>query len=142
MKIINASNHRNALIQLLETEKLPSGDLPDDLSDFIAIIVNDELIGAAGIEKYGNYALLRSVVVAAHYRSRGIAGVLINNIESLARRNHLQELFLLTETAQNYFSKKGFRIIDRADVPEAVKQSSEFSHVCPVSAIVMKKSLF
>jgi amino-acid N-acetyltransferase len=46
---------------------------------------------------------------------------------------------LLTETAPGYFETKGYQQITRADVPEEVQQSSEFSHVCPQSAIVMKK---
>lgn len=141
MKIVNARDYRPALVQLLQTEKLPTVDLPDQLDNFIAIIENDELIGAAGIERYGDYGLLRSVVVAGDNRGHGFAGELLVAAESRAKENGIKALFLLTETAADYFSRKGYRTITRDDVPEAVQQSSEFSHVCPVSAIVMKKNL-
>jgi amino-acid N-acetyltransferase len=47
----------------------------------------------------------------------------------------------LTETADKYFNKKGYRAIAREQVPEQIKASSEFNHVCPVSAVVMKKGI-
>jgi amino-acid N-acetyltransferase len=50
-------------------------------------------------------------------------------------------LYLLTETASEYFEAKGYERISREDAPAALSASSEFSHVCPVSAIVMKKPL-
>lgn len=142
VKIVSAKNYRAALVQLLQTEKLPVDDLPENLDDFIVVIENDELIGGAGIERYGDYGLLRSVVVAANNRGQGFAGNLLVAAESRAKENGLTTLFLLTEAAADYFGKKGYDTITRAEVPEAVQQSSEFSHVCPVSAIVMKKFLY
>jgi amino-acid N-acetyltransferase len=142
MKIVNAKDHTSALVQLLQTEKLPVDDLPEQLDGFIAIIENDKLIGAAGIERYGDYGLLRSVVVSVNNRGEGIAAKLLDTIESRAKENGIKALFLLTETAADYFGKKSYHTITRNEVPEAVQQSSEFSQVCPVSAIVMKKNLF
>jgi len=141
MEIIQTSTQKEAIQALLLSEKLPVDDLPASLENFFTMVDNEELIGVAGLEIYGSYGLLRSLVVLPSYRGLGIAGKLIGQIESVAKTKGLAALFLLTETAPEYFAGKGFQQISREDVPEAVKASSEFSHVCPVSAIVMKKSI-
>ena len=66
---------------------------------------------------------------------------LVARLESEAKSSGIEALYLLTETADKYFAKKGYTAISREIVPVEIKSSSEFSHVCPVSAIVMKKEL-
>jgi amino-acid N-acetyltransferase len=90
---------------------------------------------------YGSYGLLRSVAVDPQQRSKGIAAELLTRIEEIAIGLNLEGIYLLTETAADYFNKKGYEHIARMDIPEEVKASSEFSHVCPQSAIAMKKSI-
>ena len=53
----------------------------------------------------------------------------------------LREIILLTETAPDYFAEKGFQQISRNEIAPEVQQSSEFSHVCPQSAIAMKREI-
>jgi amino-acid N-acetyltransferase len=142
MIIDQAQPHRNAIIALLSAEKLPTIDLPETLDNFIAAIEDAEVIGVAGLEIYGSFGLLRSVAVRSDFRSQGIAAKLLRRIDALASLKGITEIYLLTETASDYFERKTFRRIDRAEVPEELQQSSEFSHVCPQSAIVMKKIIF
>ena len=127
---------REQIIQLLTAEKLPVSDLPETLKNFHLFIQNSEIIGVAGLEIYGVNGLLRSVAVDKNFRGKGIAGQLIRKVEAHVG---LKEIYLLTETAAAYFEKKGYRVIARMEVPDEVQQSSEFSLVCPQSAIVMKK---
>jgi amino-acid N-acetyltransferase len=141
MQIEKAENYRAKVIDLLATEKLPSDDLPQTLENFVVAKQDEDIIGVAGIEIYDSYGLLRSVAVSAAYRGKGIANQLLDNVERLAAAKPLREIYLLTETAPEYFSKKGYQKITRAQVPAEVQQSTEFSHVCPQSAIVMKKIL-
>jgi amino-acid N-acetyltransferase len=141
MQIENAENYRAKVIALLASEKLPTDDLPQTLENFVVAKQGEELIGVAGIEIYDGNGLLRSVAVSAAYRGKGIANQLLDNVEDLAADRSIQAIFLLTETAPEYFSKKGYQKITRAEVPAEVQQSTEFSHVCPQSAIVMKKIL-
>jgi len=141
MLIEKAENYRAKVIDLLATEKLPTDDLPQTLGNFVVAKQGEDVIGVAGIEIYDGYGLLRSVAVSAAYRGKGIANQLLDNIERLAAAKLLREIYLLTETAPEYFSKKGYQKITRAQVPAEVQQSTEFSHVCPQSAIVMKKIL-
>jgi amino-acid N-acetyltransferase len=141
MKITTGKGHDIEIKTLLRTQKLPVDDLPERLDNFVVAFDSDEVIGVAGLEVYGNNGLLRSVAVATAYRNQGIAAKLINEIETRAATQGLTELFLLTETASEYFAKEGFDRIDRDNIAPQVKQSSEFSHVCPISAIAMKKIL-
>jgi len=141
MEIIEATNYKEDIVALLSAEKLPVSDLPESLKNFLAVIESDELIGVIGLETYGHYGLLRSLAVHPNSRNQNIAGKLVAQLEKLAVSEGLKSIFLLTETAQDYFSRKGYQIIDRNEMPSEVQQSSEFSHVCPQSAIAMKKDL-
>ncbi len=141
MEIIPARAYYNEVVELLSESGLPYQDLPVDLSDFVVAVEDNALVGVAGIEIYDENALLRSVAVKQQRRSQGIANALINCIEQNARVKNVSALYLLTETAEGYFAEKGFEKIDRNNVPAAVKRSSEFSHVCPQSAIAMVKYL-
>jgi len=141
MEIRNAQPYRTQLVNLLSNAGLPFEDLPQQLDNFIVAIVDHLVAGAAGMETYGDSGLLRSVVVKPAFRGKGIANELLKTIETLALDEGVNQLILLTETAKGYFENKGFHLINREEVPEAVKASTEFSHVCPVSAIVMSKTL-
>jgi len=141
MQIENANRYRLALIALLQAEGLPYGDLSEELDSFLVVLDDNQLIGSVGVEIYGDYGLLRSLAVSQPYRNKGVGEELIKQIEAVAIAQNLKGIYLLTETAPGYFKRRGYEQIDRAAIPAAVQQSSEFSHVCPVSAIAMKKIL-
>ncbi len=141
MDFKEATNYRQSIVSLLSTEKLPVDDLPVSLDDFIVATQNNEVIGVAGLEVYGDNGLLRSLAVDPALRGQGIANKLLQQIETLAGVKGLKAIYLLTETAPEYFDRKNYTKIKRADVPAEVQRSSEFSYACPQSAIVMKKTL-
>jgi amino-acid N-acetyltransferase len=141
MEIKNAIGYKESVVAMLEAEKLPVGDLPAGLDNFVVALENNEVIGAAGLETYGNHGLLRSLAVKPAFRSRGVAGKLLKEIENNALNKGLTAVYLLTETAPDYFGKKNYKQVSRAEVPAEVQQSSEFSYACPQSAIVMKRTL-
>ena len=141
-KITKAGNEqRIAIIDLLQSAKLPFEDLPASLENFFVAIENNKVVGAAGLEKYGSSGLLRSLVVGREYRDRKIASKLAEALEHHATTLGISCIYLLTETAPQYFEKKGYKRISRDLVPGELQTSSEFSHVCPVSAIVMHKAV-
>ncbi len=141
MEINDAVNYRESIVAMLTAEKLPVDDLPANLENFLVIRQNDEVIGVIGMEIYGGYSLLRSLAIRPDWRSRGIASKLLREIEILAHLKGSKAIYLLTETAPDYFDQKNYIKITRNEVPAEVQQSSEFSHVCPQSAIVMMKTL-
>ena len=135
------NGHRQSIVTLLQSEKLPVEDLPADLDNFFIALDYDNVVGAVGLEKYNNCGLLRSLVVNKDYRNEKIAGKLVKQLEEKAKDLGVDCIYLLTETAPDYFTKKGYEKIKREEVPADLQSSSEFSHVCPQSAIVMKKIL-
>lgn len=141
MQIVNAFDHREKAMALLEGEKLPVSDLTHNLDNLVVALQNGAVAGTAGLEIYGNYGLLRSLAVGSIYRGQGVAARLLGYLEEFAVSREMKEIYLLTETAADYFRNKGYHQITRAEVPAEVQQSSEFSFVCPQSAVVMKKIL-
>lgn len=142
LHIVHASAEDVASIkEMLVKANLPVEDLPGDLQHFFVAKENEKIIGAAGIEIYGNSALLRSVVSDPQYRNTGIATQLITALFDYAKVKEIDEIYLLTETAESYFTNRGFIKIRREYVPEEIKQSSEFTHICPSTAAVMKKTV-
>jgi amino-acid N-acetyltransferase len=55
----------------------------------------------------------------------------------LARKLRVSTLYLLTETAADFFTRCGFVPVERSAVAPAVQQSVEFHSVCPQSAQAM-----
>ena len=142
MEILRATKEsRKQIVALLSANNLPTDDLPENLDDFYTVFQNGDLVGLIGMERYHVYGLLRSMVVHTGYRNQHIAEKLVHMLEDAAKKSGIETMYLLTETAEKYFAKKGYAIITRNDVPAEVSKSSEFSHVCPASAVVMKKHL-
>ena len=135
------ATQRQAIIELLQAEGLPVDDLPASLDNFFVATDDSLVIGAIGVELYGDCGLLRSMVVDKDHRNQNIASRLVRELENHAKTNGIQCMYLLTETAPQYFERKGYQKITRDKVPVQLKKASEFSHVCPVSATVMKKPL-
>lgn len=133
--------YREALIDLLQSEGLPVEDLLQDLSNFFMATDNSLIVGAIGLEIYETSGLLRSLVVKPEYRKMKIAKNLVGELERQVRNEGLTSIYLLTETARDYFSKIGFEETSRDEAPVSVKQSTEFSHVCRSTAIFMKKKI-
>jgi len=128
--------HRPFIETLLAAEKLP-----ERLANFSIAQDQSGIVGVIGLELYPPYGLLRSLAVSSSHRNHGIGNILIQAVEQQAADLGLTAIYLLTETAVSYFEKRGYKIVERDDTPSGIRGSSEFSHVCPVSAIVMKKTL-
>ena len=122
----------------LQSNKLPFKDV--NLTGNIFLLYYDDagnIVGSAGLESYGDAGLIRSVAVHHAERGKGLGIQIVDEILLRAMRMNLKCVFLLTETAHEFFLKKGFQDVSRDDVPASVKASSEFSLVCPASAKCM-----
>ena len=97
------------LRQFLSSNNVPSSDLA--LKGNIFITYNDQngsLIGSGGIESYGSSALLRSVAVRSDLRGKKLGDYIVKDLLSRAEKIQFKSVFLLTETAHDFFAKKGF----------------------------------
>jgi amino-acid N-acetyltransferase len=127
--------------RLLERNHLPLEGLLEHLATMLVARQGGEIVGSAALEVYPDGALLRSVAVSPDRQGTGLGRQLTDAAIQMARDRGLPALFLLTTTADRYFSKFGFERIERNEVPDGVKTSVEFTSACPASAIVMRKSL-
>lgn len=127
--------------ELLSSHNLPTSDLNEQRIEFYVIKREGNLVACAGIEKYGNIGLLRSVAVSKVVTRSGIGSKLIDAVIKEVSRSELTSLYLLTETAESFFSKKGFSRKEHVNAPKEIKKSSEFSEICSSSAVLMCKKL-
>lgn len=134
-------NDLAAIEELLIASELPLDGVKDSLPTFVVAESGGALVGVAGLEVCCDDALLRSVAVRPEWRSRGVGRALVTHAIADAESRGLRALYLLTTTAEQYFPSFGFRKIERADVPDAVRRTDEFTTACPASAVVMTRAL-
>lgn len=125
--------------RLLADSELPHSDVEQHFDDFVLARSGESVVGVAGIERHGRVGLLRSVCVRRDFRRRGIAGRLCDLIESHARDIGIDELYLLTTTAEHFFAKRGFSPCARDLAPPSIRRTQEFRSLCPSSAVCMRR---
>lgn len=137
-QIITTSAMLEELKEFLKHQHLPFHDIIPTNNLFIVYRdASNTIIASGGLEYYNNSVLLRSLAVAPSQRGKHIGNYVVDDLLHNVRKAGIQSVFLLTETARDFFLKKGFSVVSRDQVPEAIKQSTEFSHVCPASAVCM-----
>jgi amino-acid N-acetyltransferase len=126
---------------LLERHHLPL-DGVDDLAPTMIVARDDaRVVGVAALELYADGALLRSIAVDPSAQGQGVGQRLTEAALGMAHQHGARAVFLLTTTAERFFTKFGFERISRADVAASVQTSVEFRSACPASAVVMWKPL-
>jgi amino-acid N-acetyltransferase len=131
----------DSALALLESASLPVSGVADWFDGFVVAEDRGRIVGVAGHEVYGTDGLLRSVAVAHDWRGRGLGGALTEEILMRCAREGLTAVYLLTETAESFFPRYGFRRIAREEASDAVKASAEFRELCPASSAVMVRSI-
>ena len=129
------------IVELLDDGGLPPDGLEDHLPTILVARLHGRVVGSAALELYGTAALLRSVVVRRDLRGTGLGSRLTEAALRLSREFGVAEAYLLTETADLFFPRFGFRNIPRSRVPSSVGSSVEFTSACPASARAMALDL-
>lgn len=131
-----------AVLELLREASLPVDDLSRPGLVHLWVASNGgPPVGAVGLERYGDTALLRSLVVAPELRHGGVGARLVAAAEREARAAGVHQLVLLTQTAQRFFERLGYSVVERDSVPELVRSSGEFRSLCPATAVCMTRFL-
>lgn len=140
-RIFQQPNLKNVQ-RILHSHNLPTSDLDDmDLQHFFGCGSNSNPRGIIGIELFESEALVRSLAVDLEVQGQGCGSALYEKLEQHCREIGVKTLYLLTETAEEFFGKRGFDSIDRKDASERIRQTKEFSSLCPDSAILMCKTI-
>ena len=103
--------------------------------------VGNRIVATAAVERYDDSGLLRSVAVDVRDRGSGLGREIVGAAEALARREGIHELYLLTETAVDWFPRLGYEPVDRGAAEAAVGASVEFTTVCRDTGTAMRKYL-
>ncbi len=126
----------------LSAEGLPTDDLTIAHMDaFIVATQASKPVGMIGIEKFGEVGLLRSLIVNSACRGAGLGARLVAALELTARSEHIDELWLLTIDADPFFARHGYVVAERDNAPDAIRNTAEFSSLCPGDAVLMNKRL-
>ena len=105
------------IMKLLKDNNLPYSDIHSSGVEFMTSESNEKLVGCIGIEKYGEDGLLRSLAVEEEYKNSGVGKRLLNELINKSKNEGIKKLHLLTTTANKYFTRHGFRTIERINAP-------------------------
>lgn len=137
-KEVKNSAQLESIIDLLKESKLPYQDISLTDNLFVGYYnESDSLVGSGGLEFYSAYSLLRSIAIEEQERGKSLGKQIVQDLLTRAKSRSVSKVYLLTETAHDFFIKSGFKDIARDQVPAEVQASSEFTSVCPASAACM-----
>lgn len=140
--IITKISDVQEIVKLLQESSLPTSDLKvAQNSFFFGVFSGKSLCSCVGVEFYAGLGLLRSLAVSPTYQKKGIGSALVMHIENFSLLQSVDEIYLLTTTSRDFFKMLGYSHIGRNIVPKAIKDSTQFSSVCPDSATIMYKKL-
>ncbi len=131
---------------LLDQAGLPVADLgPEQLEDFLVaerfLTGRAETLGIIGLQRFNQVGLLRSLVVSQEDRKSGLGKRLVSAIEANACCRGVKDLWLLTIDAERFFESLGYKMMSRDSAPVSIRNTEEFSGLCPDGAYLMRKML-
>jgi N-acetylglutamate synthase-like GNAT family acetyltransferase len=133
---------RGALAAALTKAKLPTEDVEAPGRLFWRFETTDDVpVGFGGLEVHGEDALLRSLVTLPPVRNRGVGAAMVAALEFEARLHGCRSLWLITTVAADFFARLGYARCERAVVPPGIRETAQFSTLCPASADILKKRL-
>ncbi len=93
------------------------------LHDFVvALDARDIVIACGAIKEYSpSLAEVASVAVSRGAHGRGLGTLIVQEVERLARKRGIDELFALTLTP-GFFERAGYAMADRALYPEKIRR--------------------
>jgi amino-acid N-acetyltransferase len=130
---------QRAIEALLAAARLPVEGVATFLADFLVAEESGHVIGSIGLERYGAYGMLRSLVVQPTRRRQGLGTALTRRLLEHADAGGLTGIYLLATTAVTFFPRFGFIDIERDQVPLEVQRSRDFLDTSPASAVVMQR---
>jgi len=142
MPIRNANASDLARVRaLLEVARLPVEDLEAERISFLVAEGAGGFEGVVGLQAFADAGLLRSLAVEPRVRGQGLGQRLVAAAEDQARAAGVDQLFLLTLTAESFFRRLGYRRVERGSVPASIQATAEFASICPASAACMARRI-
>jgi len=125
------------ILSLLIDADLNVDGLHEYLGSFVVAVDGDQIVACIGAEAFQFVALVRSLAVLPEYQGRGLGRRLVRQVLDRFSSRGLREFYVVTEDAEGYFKKRGFKPCDRDEVHPQVLGSSELANASD-SAVVMR----
>ncbi|MBA3453884.1 MAG: UDP-N-acetylmuramate--L-alanine ligase [Deltaproteobacteria bacterium] len=115
---------------LLASVELAEPARDEQMASFFTLRNENGLAGVVALEVHGDDAILHSLAVDREFRGAGYGWMLADTAVSQARWRGVRRIYLLTETASDFFAAKfGFRVVDRSTLSKAVANSETFANI-------------
>lgn len=135
------SDDLGQITTLLDATGLPPLPANLPLANVLVALRTNTVIGVIALEVKGLRGLVRSVAVEAGHSREGVGTSLLQSLLARAQELSLRELYLLTESAEEFFGNAGFVAVPRDVVPAEIRSTREFREQCAESATVMRLRL-
>jgi UDP-N-acetylmuramate: L-alanyl-gamma-D-glutamyl-meso-diaminopimelate ligase len=114
--------------ELLDETGLSYPDMTEHLHEILVLReATHRVVGMVSMEMYDESGLLRSLATSPGRRGEGLGWMLADAAMGRARRRGARRVYLVTESASDFFAEKfGFRPVQRGLVDAAVLESSQF----------------
>jgi amino-acid N-acetyltransferase len=116
------------VISLLIDEDLNIEGVHENIGNFVVAMNGQTLVGCGGAEAFQFVALIRSIAVHPDHRSHGIGRRIVREMLDRLSSRGLREFYVVTEDAEGWFRKRGFKPCDRDEVHPQILESTEFAH--------------
>jgi UDP-N-acetylmuramate: L-alanyl-gamma-D-glutamyl-meso-diaminopimelate ligase len=114
----------------------------DQQGSYFVLRNEDGVVGCVALEVLGDDAILRALVVDPRFRGAGYGWMLADTAVNQARWRGVRRIYLLTETASDFFAAKfGFRVVDRSTLSKQVAASETFIRPAAAHQIAMRLDL-
>lgn len=118
------------VLGILTKVGLPIEGVAEQLKHFFVAETHGNLIGVCGVHVSRSKGLLRSLAVVNAFRNQGVGRRLFEACLQQAKELGLDELYVLTQDRQSFFTKLGFEQIERTAVPDYMQSMRGFAELC------------
>lgn len=132
-----ATGERKLIIGILERCGLEPSDV-DPWTTFHIAATGSAIVGCAGAERHGDTAVVGPVAVLHEFRERGVASHLVRAILMKARASGCCQAVSLSNRCISYFSRHGFLLIPRSQLPDEVRASKAYQRHDGVAPYCMR----
>jgi N-acetylglutamate synthase-like GNAT family acetyltransferase len=114
---------------LIVSESMPAMEIEERLDGFLVLDDGGRLVGCAGVEIYGDSAVLRSVMIDPALRGTGEGVRLAERCLAYARERGAVRCYLFTMTAPDFFARFGFERCTLDDFEPPARESWQWRAV-------------
>jgi N-acetylglutamate synthase-like GNAT family acetyltransferase len=118
-------NDRTTALQLIYKDELRPEGIHEIGTKYWGAFIGNSLIGIIGCEYENEYGLLRSALVDKNYRGNRIAEQLTKVLLQSAREDKVEEVFLFSTEAGEYWTKLGFQRTDTYELIQKLRNAPQ-----------------